>query len=98
LAGELRQQGQKIKLQEQPLQVLAAYLERPEEIVTQRGIARQTVAGGHLRRFDHSLNAAIKRLCDALGESADAPVFIETLAPLGIASLGRSMALLLPQA
>jgi DNA-binding winged helix-turn-helix (wHTH) protein len=74
--GELRHKGQKVKLQEQQLQILAALLERPGEIVTLW--SEDTFAD-----FDHSLNAAVKRLRDALGESAGAPVFIETLARRG---------------
>src|SRR6266403_1514276 len=82
-AGELRRRGQKIKLQEQPLQVLAALLERPGEIVTREELRSKLWPADTFVDFDHSLNAAIKRLRDALGESADAPVFIETLARRG---------------
>jgi DNA-binding winged helix-turn-helix (wHTH) protein len=81
--GELRQQGQKVKLQEQPLQVLAALLERPGELVTREELRNKLWPADTFVDFDHSLNAAIKRLRDALGESADAPVFIETLARRG---------------
>src|SRR6201984_2976364 len=82
-AGELLRRGQKIKLQEQPLQVLAALLERPGEIVTREELRSKLWPADTFVDFDHSLNAAIKRLRDALGESADAPVFIETLARRG---------------
>jgi DNA-binding winged helix-turn-helix (wHTH) protein len=81
--GELRQRGQKVKLQEQPLQVLAALLERPGEMVTREELRSKLWPADTFVDFDHSLNAAIKRLRDALGESADAPVFIETLARRG---------------
>src|SRR6266436_2710121 len=81
--GELRRQGQKVKLQEQPLQVLAALLERPGEMVTREELRSKLWPADTFVDFDHSLNAAIKRLRDALGESADAPVFIETLARRG---------------
>jgi Tol biopolymer transport system component/DNA-binding winged helix-turn-helix (wHTH) protein len=81
--GELRQRGQKVKLQEQPLQVLAALLERPGEVVTREELRSKLWHEDTFVDFDHSLNAAIKRLRDALGESADAPVFIETLARRG---------------
>ena len=81
--GELRKQGQKLKLQEQPFQVLAALLERPGEIVTREELRRRLWPSDTFVDFDHSLNAAIKRLQDALGESADAPVFIETMARRG---------------
>jgi len=87
-AGELRRRGQKIKLQEQPLQVLAALLERPGEIVTREELRSKLWPADTFVDFDHSLNAAIKRLRDALGESADAPVFIETLARRGYRFIG----------
>ena len=81
--GELRQRGKKIKLQEQPFQVLAALLERPGEVVTREELRSKLWPGDTFVDFDHSLNAAVKRLRDALGESAEAPVFIETLARRG---------------
>jgi DNA-binding winged helix-turn-helix (wHTH) protein/Tol biopolymer transport system component len=81
--GELRHAGQKVKLQEQPFQVLATLLERPGEVVTRDELRSRLWPEDTFVDFDHSLNAAIKRLRDALGESADAPVFIETLARRG---------------
>lgn len=77
---ELRQRGQKIKLQEQPLQVLVALLERPGELVTREELRGKLWPADTFVDFDHSLNAAIKRLRDALGESAVTPILIETLA------------------
>ena len=81
--GELRERGQRVKLQEQPFQVLAALLERPGELVTREELRRKLWPTDTFVDFDHSLNAAIKRLRDALGESAERPVFIETLARRG---------------
>jgi DNA-binding winged helix-turn-helix (wHTH) protein/Tol biopolymer transport system component len=81
--GELRHAGQKVKLQEQPFQVLAALLEHPGKIVTREELRSKLWPEDTFVDFDHSLNAAIKRLRDALGESADTPVFIETLARRG---------------
>jgi len=81
--GELRHAGQKVKLQEQPFQVLMALLERPGEIVTREELRSKLWPEDTFVDFDHSLNAAIKRLRDALGESADSPVFVETLARRG---------------
>src|ERR1700719_3979743 len=81
--GELRHAGQKLKLQEQPFQVLATLLERPGEVVTREELRSRLWPEDTFVDFDHSLNAAIKRLRDALGESADAPVFIETMARRG---------------
>ena len=81
--GELRQRGQKVKLQEQPLQVLAALLERPGELVTREELRSKLWPEDTFVDFDHSLNTAVKRLRDALGESAETPIFIETLARRG---------------
>jgi Tol biopolymer transport system component/DNA-binding winged helix-turn-helix (wHTH) protein len=82
-SGELRKGGQRIKLQEQPFQLLAALLEKPGEVVTREELRSKLWPSDTFVDFDHSLNAAIKRLRDALGESAEAPVFIETLARRG---------------
>ena len=81
--GELRHAGQRVKLQEQPFQVLATLLEHPGKMVTREELRSKLWPEDTFVDFDHSLNAAIKRLRDALGESADAPVFIETLARRG---------------
>src|SRR6202030_4381371 len=81
--GELRHAGQRVKLQEQPFQVLAALLEYPGKIVTREELRSKLWPEDTFVDFDHSLNAAVKRLRDALGESAGAPVFIETLARRG---------------
>jgi Tol biopolymer transport system component/DNA-binding winged helix-turn-helix (wHTH) protein len=81
--GELRQRGQRIKLQAQPLQVLAALLERPGEMVTRKELRDKLWPADTFVDFDHSLNAAIKRLRDALGESAERPIFVETVARRG---------------
>lgn len=81
--GELRQKGQKIKLQEQPFQLLAALLERPGELVTREELRSKLWPADTFVDFDHSLNAAIKRLRDALRDSADRPIFVETVAKRG---------------
>ena len=81
--GELRQRGQKIKLQEQPFQILAALLERPGELVTREELRSKLWPADTFVDFDHGLNAAIKRLRDALGESAERPIFVETVARRG---------------
>src|SRR5437660_10841006 len=90
-AGELRRNGVKLKLQEQPFQILCMLVERPGEVVTREELRNRLWSADTFVDFDHSLNAAIKRLRVALGESADAPVFIETMARRGyrfIAPLG----------
>ena len=81
--GELRKKGTRIKLQQQPFQILLALLERKGDIVTREELRRQLWPEDTFVDFDHSLNAAVKRLREALGESADNPVFIETLARRG---------------
>jgi DNA-binding winged helix-turn-helix (wHTH) protein len=87
--GELRRRGQKVKLQEQPFQVLAALLENPGHLVTREELRSKLWPSDTFVDFDHSLNAAIKRLRDALGESAETPIFIETLARRGYRFIGN---------
>jgi Tol biopolymer transport system component/DNA-binding winged helix-turn-helix (wHTH) protein len=82
-AGELRRKGVKVKIQEQPFQVLALLLERPGEVITREELKRRLWPADTFVDFDHSLNAAIKRLRDALRDSADNPRFVETLARRG---------------
>ena len=81
--GELRRNGVKIKLQEQPFQVLTVLLERPGQVVSREELRKRLWPADTFVDFDHSLNAAIKRLRDALGDSADNPRFVETLARRG---------------
>jgi len=87
-AGELRRNGIKIKLQEQPFQVLAELIDRPGQIVTREELRDRLWAADTYVDFDHSLNAAIRRLRDALGDSADNPTFVETVARRGYRFLG----------
>ena len=82
-AGELRKNGVKLKLQEQPFRVLCLLLEHPGEVISRDELRNRLWPADTFVDFDHGLNAAIKRLRDALGESADTPVFIETLAKRG---------------
>jgi len=77
--GELRKHGLRIKLQDQPFQILAMLLDRPGELVTREQIQAELWPGDTFVDFDHSLNTAIRRLRDALSDSADNPRFIETL-------------------
>src|SRR5262249_6107671 len=78
-AGELRKQGKRIKLQEQPFHVLAALLQRPGDVVTREELRNQNWPPDTFVDFDNSLNTAVNKLRDALGDSADSPRFIETL-------------------
>src|SRR5262249_55752491 len=82
-AGELRRNGLKVKLQEQPFQVLTILLERPGEVVSREEMQKRLWPADTFVDFDHGLNAAIKRLRDALQDSADNPRFVETLARRG---------------
>src|SRR5262249_53306392 len=78
-SGEWRKHGLRIKLQGQPIQVLSMLLDRPGEVVTREDIQKRLWPADTYVDFEHSLNAAIKRLRAALGDSADSPRFIETL-------------------
>jgi TolB-like protein/DNA-binding winged helix-turn-helix (wHTH) protein/Tfp pilus assembly protein PilF len=78
-AGELHRNGVRVRLQEQPFQLLVALLERPGEVVTREELRRRLWSADTFVDFDHSLNAAVKRLREALGDSASSPRFVETL-------------------
>jgi Tol biopolymer transport system component/DNA-binding winged helix-turn-helix (wHTH) protein len=82
-AGELRKNGLLVKLQDQPFQVLLTLLERAGEVVTREELRAKLWPADTFVDFDHGLNAAVKRLRDALGDSAENPRFIETLARRG---------------
>jgi len=96
---ELRKGKQRIRLQEQPFEILRLMLERPGDVVTREELARHLWPKGTFVDFEHSLNAAVKRLRAALGDDADNPRFVETLPRRGyrfIASLrdGETVAML----
>jgi TolB-like protein/DNA-binding winged helix-turn-helix (wHTH) protein len=78
-AGELRKNGVKIKLQEQSFRILAALLRKPGDVISREELRRELWPSDTFVDFDHSLNAAVKRLRDALDDSAENPRFIETL-------------------
>ena len=81
-SGELTKQGKRIPLQEQPFQLLAMLLERPGELVTREEV-RQKLWPRTIVDFDHGLNKAISKIRDALGDSAENPRFVETVARRG---------------
>jgi DNA-binding winged helix-turn-helix (wHTH) protein len=81
-AGELRKQGVRIKLQEQPFQILCTLLEHRGELVTREEL-RNRLWPADTRRLRSQPECCHQETCDALGESADAPVFIETMARRG---------------
>jgi TolB-like protein/Tfp pilus assembly protein PilF len=78
-AGELRKQGIKVRLQEQPFQILQILLEHPGEIVTREDLRKRVWPSDTFVDFDHGINNAIKRLREALGDTAETPRYIETL-------------------
>jgi TolB-like protein/DNA-binding winged helix-turn-helix (wHTH) protein/Tfp pilus assembly protein PilF len=82
-SGDLRKHGIRIKIREQPSQILAMLLERPGEVITREEIRSRLWPGNTFVDFDHSLNTAVMRLRDAIGDSAESPRFIETLPKRG---------------
>ena len=82
-AFELRKSGVKLRLQGQPLQVLTMLLERPGEVVTREELQQKLWASDTFVDFDHSLNTAINKVREALGDSASSPRYVETLARRG---------------
>src|SRR5664279_5640948 len=82
-AGELRRNGIKVKLQNQPFQILAMLLERPGEVITREELHSRLWSADTFVDFDNGLNSAVRRLRDALGDSAESPTFVETLGRRG---------------
>ncbi len=82
-AGELRQKGWKVKLQEQPFQVLAMLLEHRGEVVAREDLQKTLWPGDTFVDFDHGLNKAINKIRRALGDSAENPRFVETVGRRG---------------
>lgn len=78
-AGELRKHGVKVKLQDQPFQILAFLLEQPGEVVTREQLRDRLWPADTFVDFDHSLNSAVKKLRRALNDDPDVPRFVETL-------------------
>src|ERR1700721_3165078 len=82
-AGELLKEGRKIKLQEQPFRVLFLLLQKGGEVVTRDELRQELWPADTFVDFDHGLNSAVARLREALGDSAEKPRFIETVAKRG---------------
>src|ERR1700742_5259809 len=82
-SGELWKAGRRIKIQSQPFKVLSALVERPGEIVTREELQLRLWGKDTIVDFDHSLGTAINKIREALGDSADSPRYIETLAKRG---------------
>lgn len=81
--GELRKSGVRMRLQDQPFQVLVVLLERPGEVVTREDLRQKLWPSDTFVDFDHSLNTVVNKLREVLGDSASNPRFIETLAKRG---------------
>ncbi|HKW33352.1 MAG TPA: winged helix-turn-helix domain-containing protein [Candidatus Acidoferrum sp.] len=81
--GELRRQGLRIRLEGQPVAILAMLLERPNQLVTREELQKRLWPGDTFVDFEQSLNAAVRRLRLALDDSAESPRYIETLARKG---------------
>jgi TolB-like protein/DNA-binding winged helix-turn-helix (wHTH) protein/Tfp pilus assembly protein PilF len=82
-AGELRKHGLRVRLQEQPFQVLAMLVEHAGEVVTREELQKKLWAADTFVDFDHGLNKAINKIRDALGDSAESPRFVETVTRRG---------------
>jgi Tol biopolymer transport system component/DNA-binding winged helix-turn-helix (wHTH) protein len=82
-SGELRRSGVHIRLQSQPFKLLAALLEKPGEVVSREALQQQLWGSDTTVDFDHSLGIAVNKLREALGDRAENPRFVETLAKRG---------------
>src|SRR5713226_7933670 len=78
-SGELNKHGVRVRLQGQPLQILGALIRHPGQVVSRDEFQQQLWTGSTFVDFEHGLNAAMNRLRQALGDSADQPRYIETL-------------------
>src|SRR6266576_1227942 len=78
-SSELQKQGRKVRIEGQPVRVLICLLECPGELVTREELHRKLWPADTFVNFEHGLNAAIKRLRQALSDSADNPRFVQTL-------------------
>jgi TolB-like protein/DNA-binding winged helix-turn-helix (wHTH) protein len=87
--AEIYKEGRRIKLQEQPCQVLALLIERPGELVSREELRKKLWRNDTFVDFDHGVNIAINKLRDALGDSPEKPRFIETLPRRGYRFIGQ---------
>src|SRR5580698_6657431 len=81
--GELRKQGRRLAIQDQPVQVLLMLLKQPGALFTRAEIQKSLWPDGTFVDFDHGLNTAINKIREALGDSAASPLYVETLAKRG---------------
>src|SRR5689334_12385460 len=87
--GQLRKNGFGLKLQGQPVQILEILVEKCGELVTREELRQRLWSSDTFVDFDHSLNTAIKRLRQALGDDAETPKYIETVPKRGYRFVGK---------
>ena len=95
-AGELRKDGKRVKLQEQPFRVLSLLLERAGDAVSREELRHRLWPADTFVDFDHGLNSAVARLREALGDSADSPRFVETVSKRGYRFIGTLIPVEIP--
>src|SRR5260370_39214275 len=90
-SGELSKHGVRVRLQGQPLEILAALIHQPGQVVSREEFQQKLWNGGTFVDFEHGLNAAMNRLPQTLGDSADQPRYIEKLPGRGypVVALGQ---------
>ena len=88
-ARELRKQGRRIRLQDQPFAVLAILLERPGTVISREYLREKVWSADTFVDFDHSLNTAVNKIRETLGDSAISPRFVETVARRGYRFLAQ---------
>ena len=88
-AGELRREGSRVRLQEQPFLLLAVLLESAGEVVTREELRKRLWSADTFVDFDHRLAVAVSKLRDALRDSAENPKFVETVGRRGYRFLGQ---------
>ncbi len=96
-AGELRKSGIRVRLQDQPFRVLALLLERSGQVVSREDLRQEIWPDDTFVDFDHSLNTAINKIREALGDSASHPRFVETIPRRGYRFVFPIEALASPQ-
>src|SRR4051812_38736016 len=89
-SGELRRHGLKVRLPEQSFQILQMLLDRPDEVVTREELRQRLWASDTTVDFDAGLNSAIRKLREALDDSADNPQFVQTLPRRGYRFIGSA--------
>ena len=88
-AGELRREGSKVRLQEQPFSLLTVLLESAGEVVTREELRKRLWSEDTFVDFDHRLAVAVSKLRDALRDSAEKPLFVETVGRRGYRFVGQ---------